>query len=39
MGEPAFEDAKKGTKADPTGEDDELIGNFDWLEEEEAEPD
>jgi hypothetical protein len=38
VGEPAFEDAKKGTKADPTGEDDELIGNFDWLEEEEAEP-
>jgi hypothetical protein len=38
VGEPAFEEAKKGTKEDPKGEDDELIGNFDWLEEEETEP-
>lgn len=38
VGEAAFDDAKKGTKEDPRGEDDELIGNFDWLEEDETEP-
>jgi hypothetical protein len=38
VGEPAFEEAKNGTKADPAGEDDELIGNFDWLEQDETEP-
>jgi Spy/CpxP family protein refolding chaperone len=38
VGEAAFGEAKKDTKEDPKGEDDELIGNFDWLEEEETEP-
>ncbi len=38
VGEAAFDDAKKGTKEDPKGEDDELIGSFDWLDEDETEP-
>lgn len=38
VGEAAYDDAKEGTKEDPKGEDEELIGSFDWLEEDETEP-